>query len=68
MLRGESYIKSYVFIKLALISAPKAKLTFLWYDNFGKNKGLCIGMAWLPFQKVSFLIRQDLIKFESFWS
>ena len=27
-----------------------AKLTFLWYDNFGK-KGLVIGMAWLPFQK-----------------
>ena len=28
-----------------------AKLTFLWYDNFGKKKGLCIGMAGLPFQK-----------------
>ena len=28
-----------------------AKLTFLWYDNFGK-KGLWRGMAWLPFQKL----------------
>ena len=28
-----------------------AKLTFLWNGNFGK-KGLCIGMAGLPFQKL----------------
>ena len=28
-----------------------AKLTFLWYHNFGKKKGLCIGKAGLPFQK-----------------
>ena len=26
-----------------------AKLTFLWYDNFGKNQTR--GMAWLQFQK-----------------
>ena len=28
-----------------------AKLTFLGYDNFGENQTLCIGMAWLQFQK-----------------
>ena len=29
-----------------------AKLTFLWYDNFGEKKGLSRGMALLAFQKI----------------
>ena len=37
--------------KTKRIGEYTAKLTFQWYDNFGKKKGVVIGMAGLPFQK-----------------